>query len=330
MKAYQINHYGVPKNVLILKEVEQPVPLENEVLLRICATTINDYDWVIVAGKPRLLRLMFGFGKPKKKFQIPGMELAAVIEAVGKNVTKFKLGDEVYGDTSGFRFGTFAEYICMDENSLEIKPSGMSFEEAASIPHASMLALQGLHDIGNLQEGQKILINGGGGGVGCFALQLAKLKNIEVTGVDSGEKLKRLKELGFDQMIDYKKEDFTKLKTKYDLILDCKTNRSPFAYTRVLSPKGKYVTVGGNMTRMLQLLFLKPLISLFSTKKMFIVALKPNKDLAYISDLYTKGKIKCPIDGPYELEEIPSAVQRFGEGKHFGKIVISIKPAINS
>ena len=325
MKAYSFNKYGEPEKVLVFKEVEKPVPKDNEVLVKIHATTINDYDWSMVRGKPYLYRLMFGMRKPRKKLQIPGMELAGTVEALGANATRFKVGDTIYGDTSGHGFGSFAEYMCIDEKALVNKPTHMSFEEAASIPHAAMLALQGLHDVGKIQEGQKILINGGGGGVGTFGLQIARLHNAEVTGVDTGEKLQMMKKLGFDHIIDYKEEDFTKSGKQYDLILDCKTNRSPFAYIRALKPKGKYVTVGGYISQLIQLLCLKSLISLLSKKDLHIVALKPNKDLEYINKLYEADQIKCIIDGPYTLEKVPWAIRYFGEGKHKGKIVILIK-----
>lgn len=324
MKVYHISKYGEPEKVLILKEVDKPIPKKNEVLIKVCSTSINDYDWSIVRGKPYIFRLMFGLFRPKKKFQIAGMELSGIIKALGTNIKRFKLGDEVYGDISSHGFGSFAEYICIDEKALEIKPDKMSFEEAASIPHATMLALQGLRDVGKIKEGQKILINGGGGGVGTFGLQIAKLYKSEVTGVDTGEKLQKMKELGFDHIIDYKEADFTRKENKYDLILDCKTNHSPFDYLHVLNPNGKYVTIGGQMSRIIQLLFLNPFISMISKKRMFIVSLKPNRDLDYINKLYLAGQIKCIIDGPYTLENVPSAIQFFGEGKHFGKVVISI------
>lgn len=283
---------------------------------------MNDYDWSLVRGKPYLYRLLFGIVKPKR--QIPGMELSGVIEDLGKNAKSFKVGDAVYGDISGYGFGSFAEYICINEKALALKPGKMSFEQAASIPHASMLAVQGLIDIGKIQKEQKILINGAGGGVGTFGLQVAKLYNAEVTGVDTGDKLNMMKSIGFDHIIDYKKEDFTKNRQCYDLILDAKTNRSTFNYVRSLNSNGKYVTVGGSIVRLLQALILKPLISMFSKKSVHIVALKPNKDLDYVNELFEAGKIKPVIDGPFKLSETPKAIRYFGDGKHKGKVVITI------
>ena len=270
-----------------------------------------------------MYRLMFGITKPKKK--IPGMELSGVVEGLGDNARKFKTGDAVYGDISEYGFGAFAEYVCINEEALVHKPSQMSFAEAASISHASMLAVQGLIDIGKIQKNQKVLINGAGGGVGTFGLNIAKLYQAEVTGVDTKDKLKSMSSIGFDQVIDYKKNDFTQNGQHYDLILDTKTNRSPFNYIRSLSEHGKYVTVGGDLNRMLQVVLLKPLILKFYKKSMAVVGLKANKDLQYINELYESGKIKPLIDGPYKLSETPELIQYFGEGKHRGKVIISME-----
>ncbi|MGB5528521.1 MAG: NAD(P)-dependent alcohol dehydrogenase [Ignavibacteriaceae bacterium] len=326
MKAIICTKYGPPE-VLQLKEVEKPTPKENEVLVKVIATAVNDYEWSMVRGKPYLYRLMFGIIKPKRK--IPGMELAGIIEELGTNATSFKVGDAVYGDISGYGFGSFAEYISINEKALKLKPGKMNFEQAASIPHASMLAVQALIDIGQVQKGEKILINGAGGGFGTFGLQIAKLYNTEVTGVDTGDKLEMMKSIGFDHVIDYKKENFTKNGQRYDLILDAKTNRSTFDYLRSLSPNGRYVTVGGFISRLLQAFFLGSIIRRFSKKNIRIVALKPNKDLDYINELFKEGKIKPVIDGPYKLSEVPEAIRHFGEGKHKGKVVITLENNIN-
>jgi NADPH:quinone reductase-like Zn-dependent oxidoreductase len=324
MKAYNIKNYGEPVKVLSLTEVEQPEPKNTEVLVKVRATTINDYDWSLTTGKPFAYRLLFGIFSPRKKLIIPGIEVAGIVEQVGKNVTHFKTGDAVYGDISNFGFGSFAEFLSIDEKALTRKPDSMSFEEATSIPHAAMLALQGLRDVGQIKEGQKVLINGGGGGVGSFGLQLAKLYNADVTGVDTGEKLKAMKTQGFDKVIDYKKEDFTKSDQQYDLILDCKTNRSLWKFLKVLEPEGKYVSIGGKSGKLLQILYMGPMLKLFSKKRLHIVALKANKDIEYINKLYEDNKINCAIDGPYTFDKIPWAIQRFGDGLHNGKIVISV------
>ncbi len=322
MKAILIEKYGLPEQVLSLKEVARPTPNESEVLIKIRATAVNDYDWSIVRGKPHLYRLMYGLLKPKRRFL--GMELAGTIEAVGPNVGQLKVGDSVFGDISNYGFGTFAEYICINENAVKKKPIKVSFEEAAALPHASTLALQALRDMGNIREGQRILINGGGGGVGTIGLQLAKLHNCKVTGVDSLEKLDMMRSIGFDHVIDYKETNFTKTEDQYDLILDCKTNQSAFSYLGTLKPNGKYVTIGGKVDKLIGLLFLGKIISGFSRKRLKILALKPNKDLDYICTLLEQNKIECVIDGPYILEDIPRLIQYFGEGRHKGKIVIKM------
>ena len=324
MKAIVVDRFGPPK-ALQLKEEVKPVPKENEVLIKIHATAVNDWDWSMVRGKPYPYRLMFGIIKPKRK--IPGMELAGTVEALGPKATSFKVGDAVYGDISDYGFGSFAEYVCVNERSVLLKPRGMTFEEAASIPHAAALAMQGLVDVGKIRKGQKILINGAGGGMGTFGLQISKLYDAEVTGVDSDAKLKTMKALGFDHVINYQTEDFTRNGQRYDLILDAKTNRSPFRYLRSLKPGGKYVTVGGHLFRLLQLLVLKYWITRFRKRSMHIVALKPNKDLDHISQLFESGKVKPVIDGPHNLAELPKVLQYFGEGKHQGKVVISLSNA---
>jgi NADPH:quinone reductase-like Zn-dependent oxidoreductase len=324
MKAYNIKKYGEPDKVLRLIEVEKREPKNTEVRVKVCATTINDYDWCITTGKPFSYRLIFGIFSPKKKLIIPGMEMSGIVEKVGNNSTKFKIGDAVYGDISSFGFGSFAEFLCIDEKALARKPDTMSFEEAASIPHAAMLAVQGLLDVGQLKDGQKILINGGGGGVGSFGLQIAKLYKADVTGVDTGEKLKAMTTQGFDTIIDYKVEDFTKSDQQYDLILDCKTNRSLWKFLKVLKPEGKYVSIGGKSGKLLQMLYMSPLLKLFSKKRVHMTMLKANKDLEYINKLYEDNKMKCVIDGPYPFDQIPWAVQRFGDGLHNGKIIIKV------
>ena len=321
MKAIILPKYGTA-DLLQFKEIATPTPKEKEVLIKVRAAAVNDYDWSLVRGRPYIYRLMFGIGRPKR--QIPGMELAGIVEALGAKAHRFKIGEAVYGDISDYTFGAFAEYICVDERALSRKPSKMSFEEAASLPHASMLALQGLRDIGKIQLGQKVLINGAGGGVGTFGVQIAKHYKAEVTGVDTGKKLQMMRSIGFDQVIDYQKEDFTQNGQRYDLILDTKTNRSPFAYIRSLRPKGTYVTVGGNLIRLLQCLCAAPLISLFNKRNIRIVALKSNKYLDWIHELYEAKKLRCIIDGPYPLNQAAMAIQHFGDGKHAGKVIITI------
>jgi NADPH:quinone reductase-like Zn-dependent oxidoreductase len=266
-------------------------------------------------------RMLNGLRKPRRN--ILGSDIAGKIETVGKKVKRFKAGDDVYGDLSG-QWGGFAEYVCAPEKSLSLKPAAMSFEEAAAIPQAAMLAVQGLIDKGKIKQAQKVLINGAGGGVGTFAIQIAKLYNAEVTGVDKATKLEMLRSIGFDHVIDYTKEDFTKNGKVYDLILDAKTNRSAFDYARSLNRNGVYVTVGGSIGHLLQVLILARLIRMIQSKHLRIVALKPNKDLAFMNDLFEKGKVRTVIDGPYRLDQLGEAFRHFAKADHLGKIVITI------
>ena len=321
MKAILLKKYGPPTGLQV-EEVAKPEPTEHQVLVKIHATAINDYDWSMVRGRPLAYQLLFGLGKPKHP--IPGMELSGTVEAIGNKVTQHQIGDAVYGDTSEYGFGTLAEYMCIDEKALLKKPDHMSFEEAASIPHAYGLAYQGLVEKGQISKGQNILINGAGGGVGSFALQIAKLYNTEVTGVDTGDKLNRMKSLGYDHIIDYKDQDFTKRSEQYDLILDAKTTHGPLAYARVLKPDGRYVTIGGTMPTIIQVALFGSLISRLHKKHLEVLALVPNRDLDSIDTLFSKKKLECVIDGPYPLEEVPRLIQYFGEGKHTGKIIIKM------
>jgi len=320
MKAIIYTKYGTP-DVLQLKEAEKPVPGDHEVLVKVHAASINSWDWDMVRGKPFVVR-MWGLFKPK--YKIPGCDISGKVEAIGKNVKKFKPGDEVYGDMCQSGFGAFAGYKCARENALALKSPAMSFEEAAAIPQAAMMAVQSIRDKMQIQPGQKLLINGAGGAVGTFAVQIAKLYGAEVTGVDSGGKFEMMRSIGFDHVIDYKKEDFTKNSKCYDFILDVRTDRSIFSYTRVLCRHGTYVTVGGSLPLILLSLFLRPWVSLFRKKHYSMVAMKANKDLAYMNELFETGKVKPVIHGTYKLDEVPEAFRLFCSGVQKGKIVITM------
>jgi NADPH:quinone reductase-like Zn-dependent oxidoreductase len=321
MKAVVRERYGSP-DVLELRDVAMPRPKGNEVLVRVHAASVNDWDWGLLQGTPFASRLLSGLLKPE--VQIIGGDIAGRVEAVGEDVTEFQPGDEVYGDLCMSGFGAFAEYVCAPEACLARKPARMTFEQAAAIPQAGMLAVQGLIDVGRIQSGQKLLLNGAGGGVGTFAIQIAKLYEAEVTVVDKPGKLAMLRAMGADHVIDYLVEDFTRGGTLYDLILDVKTNRSPFAYARALHANGTYVTVGGDTLRVAQTLMMGPLMWRLLGKRMRIVILKPNKDLAYISGLFEAGKLVPVIDGPYELADVPAAFRLFATGEHKGKIIVTV------
>jgi NADPH:quinone reductase-like Zn-dependent oxidoreductase len=321
MKAVVMEQYGTPE-VLQLKEVPMPTPGASEVLVRVYAASINDWDWALLTGKPLIFRLGSGVFTPKT--QILGCDIAGRVEAVGEVVETFRPGDEVFGDLCESGFGAFAEYVCVPAASLARKPVGMTFEQAAAIPQAGMLAWQGLIDVGQLKSGQKLLLNGAGGGVGTLALQIAKLDDVEVTVVDKPGKLEMLRVLGADHVIDFLKEDFTESDRRYDLILDVKTNRSPLAYARALNPGGTYVTVGGSLPRLLQVLVMGPIVARVYGKHLRIVALKANKDLARMNELFESGKLLPVIEGPYRLSDLPEAFRLFGTGDHQGKIVVSL------
>jgi NADPH:quinone reductase-like Zn-dependent oxidoreductase len=322
MKAILLKEYGSP-DVLEIGDVAKPVPDDGEVLVNIHSASINDWDWGLVRGKPFVIRLFFGLIKPK--ITIPGVDISGKIEAVGANVGSLKTGDEVYGDLSECGCGGFAEYVCVPEEALTNKPSNISHNDAAALPHAGLLALQGLVEKGKVTSGQRILINGAGGGVGTLGIQILKPYGVQVTGVDSGEKLDLMRSLGFDSVLDYKKTDFTDTGEKYDLILDTKSNRSVFNYARSLKKNGRYVTVGGSMYRLIEIALLGPLISLFTGKKLSVLIHKPNKGLDQLSRLVEKGQIKPVVDGPWGFDKIPGLIQYFGEGRHSGKIVVEIE-----
>jgi len=323
MKAIVFTKYGSP-DVLQLKEVEKPIPKDNEVLIKVHAASVNSWDWELLRGKPFVNRLLFGLFKPK--IQILGIDIAGQLEGIGRKVKQFQPGDEMFGDLSGCGMGGFAEYVSVHENALALKSASMTFEEAAAMPHTAALALQGLRDKGHIEKGQKVLINGAGGGAGTFGVQIAKLFGAEVTCVDRAEKLDMLRSLGADQVIDYTKEDFTKNGQIYDLILDVVTYRSIFDYKRVLAPKGIYVMLGGgSWGRVYQTIFLGPIISMTGRKKMGILMHKANKDLAYIKELFEAGKLKPVIDRRYTLSEVPEALWYLGEGHAKGKVVINME-----
>lgn len=320
MKALRYDSYGSPDG-LEIREVETPRPKRNEVLVKVHAASINDWDWGLLQGTPFVNRLIGGLLKPKK---IIGSDIAGRVERLGEDAKRFKPGDVVFGDLSRCGFGGFAEYVCAPEHALTLKPSRMTFEQAAAIPQAGMLALQGLLAGGPLRPGQTLVINGAGGGVGTFAIQLAKLHKVEVTGVDSAAKLDMLRSMGFDHVIDYRKEDFTRSGKRYDLILDAKTNRSPFDYLRALNPSGTYATVGGAIPRLLQTVILGPWIRRIAKKNILLVGLIPNRDLAYLNELFEAGNLAPVIDGPYKFSEVRQAFRHFGTGSHKGKVVITV------
>lgn len=322
MKAIVYNQYG-PPDVLELKEVEKPIPEDNQVLVKVHAASINYGNVVLLRGEPFLARFAFGLLKPK--YSIPGGDISGRIEAVGKNVKQFQLGDEVFGDLSGCGWGGFAEYVAVPENALAQKPANLSFEEAAAVPMAAVTALQGLRDKGKIQSGQKVLINGASGGVGNFAVQIAKSFGAEVTGVCSTRNLDIVRSIGADEIIDYTKEDFTEKSQRYDLILAVNGYQPISAYKRALSQNGIYVMVGGSEKQLYQAMLLGPWISMTGSKKMGSILQRSNqKDLDFIKELLESGKVKPVIDRSYKLNEVPEAFRYFEEGHAQGKVVVTV------
>ena len=323
MKAIVYTQYGSPE-VLQLTEVEKPLPKENEVLVKVFATSVNSWDWDQLQGKYFIVRLIGGMRKPK--YKILGADIAGKVESIGKNVTQFQPGDAVFGDIAGAGFGGFAEYVAVPEKLLAKKSAAMTFEQAAALPQAGLLALQGLRYNDALKQNQQILINGAGGGVGTLALQYAKTKGAEVTCVDKEEKFDMLRLLGADHLIDYRKEDYTRNGKRYDLILDVIAHRSVSDYTRALNAGGTFAMIGGSMGGLLfRLMLIQPLLPRFANKKLGIMGYKPNKkDLDYLSQLFEEGKMTPVIDRCYPLSEVPSALQHLGDGNAKGKIVINI------
>ena len=322
MKAIVSNKYGSADS-LKLKEVEKPIPADDQVLIKVRAASLNYGNLVLLKGKPFLARLAFGLLKPK--YPIPGGDIAGQIEAVGKNVSSFAPGDEVFGDLSGCGWGSFAEYVAVPENAIAQKPANITFEEAAAVPMAAITALQALRDKGKIQSGQKVLINGASGGVGTFAVQIAKSFGAEVTAVCSTRNLDIMRSIGADYTIDYTKENFTKKSQRYDLILAVNGYQPISAYKRALNSHGRYVMVGGSGAQFTQAMLLGPLISLNGDKKMGSFLQRANQtDLIFIKELIDAGHVKPVIDRFYKLNEVPKAFMYFEEGHAQGKVVITI------
>ena len=319
MKAIVYHKYGSP-DVLRLEDIPKPIQGDDEVLVKVHAVSINSWDWDMLTGRPVEYRFISGLLRPKSN-KIHGCDIAGHIEAVGKDVRHLRVGDEVFGDLSEGGWGAFAEYTCACEDELILKPSNMTFEEAACLSHGGNLAVQGLIDVGKIRSGQKILINGGGGSTGTLAIQIAKLFDVEITAVDHTVKLDMMRTLGADHVIDYTKEDFTQNGQKYDLIFDVKTDRSVFDYQRALNHDGIYVTVGGKTSRILQIASLGKLSRNY---RMYIVGYKANKDLKYLVELFEADKLKPVIDKCFPLEKTAEAFRYFGEGRFKGKIVVTL------
>ncbi len=321
MKAIVCTKYG-PPDVLQLKVVEKPMPTDDEVLIQVHAVGVNAADHHLLSG---MIPRMMGFGVLKPNDKILGADVAGRVAAVGRNVKQFQQGDEVFGDISGSGWGGFAEYVCVRENVLVSKPANLTFEQAAAVPMAAVTALQGLRDKGRIKPGQKVLINGASGGVGTFAVQIAKAFGAEVTAVCSTRNLEMVRALGADHIIDYTQTDFTQNGQSYDLILAANGFHSLADYKRALSPQGIYVMTGGSGAQMFQAILFGPLVSMTGSKKMGNLLARPNqKDLTFLKELLEAGKVVPVIDRRYPLPEVADALRYLGEGHAKGKVVITV------
>jgi len=324
MKAIIHTQYG-PPDVLELIELEKPAPRDDEVLVKIHAASVNAYDWHLLTADIFLVRLMGG-GLLKPKDTSMGADIAGQVEAVGVNVKQFIQGDEVFGDIAGSGQSGFAEYCCVREKQLALKPANLSFEQAAAVPMAGITALQGLRDKGQIKPGQKVLIQGASGGVGTFAVQIAKYYGAEVTAVTSTGNVDQARALGADHVIDYKKEDFTKSGQQYDLILAANGHHTLSAYKRALTPKGIYVMAGGTFAQIFQSMLLGPRYSEKGGRQLGGVSAKQSQDdLAFLRELLDAGKVIPVIDRRYPLSEAIEAVRYLGTGHARGKVVITMK-----
>jgi len=327
MKAIVFTKYGSP-DVLELKDVEKPAPRPDQVLVKVHAASANPLDWHLMRAEPFLARLENGLLKPKNTRL--GADVAGRVEAVGKNVTQFQVGDEVFGAMSLKTLGGFAEYVCAPENLLALKPANLSFEQAAAVPEAAITALQGLRNAGHIQQGQKVLVNGASGGVGTFAVQVAKSFGTEVTGVCSTRNLELVRSIGADHVIDYTKEDFTKTGQRYDLIYDAVGNRSLADYKRALTPQGTCVIAGfTSLPLLFQHMILGPRISKTGPQKIGLMeTAAPNQnDLLFLKELLEVGKVVPVIDRRYPLAETAEAIRYLEAGHARGKVIITVEPS---
>ena len=326
MKAIVFNKYGSPKDVLHLEEVEKPVPGEDQILIKVHAASVTFSNLLLVTGKPIFIRFMEGGTLQKPRIKIPGSDVAGRVEAVGRNVKKFQPGDEVFGYLAGDdgKKGGYAEYVCASEKAFGLKPVNLSWEQAAAVPEAALVALQAVRDDGHIQNGQKVLVYGASGGIGTFVVQIAKTFGAEVTGVCSTKNVDLVRSLGTDHVIDYTKEDFSKNGKQYDLIVATAGYRSIYDYKRALSPKGIYVCTGGAWSQIFQTLILAKRLSEPAGKKLEVLTMKPDFDFATLKELIEAGKVRSVIDRSYPLEKTGEAFTYYSKRHARGKVVITV------
>ncbi|AKF04498.1 NAD(P)-dependent alcohol dehydrogenase [Sandaracinus amylolyticus] len=308
------DEYGTP-DVIALREIERPAPGDDEVLIRVRASSVNPADWILLTGRPYPVRLVAGLFRPKKR--VLGMDVTGEVEAVGKNVTRFRPGDEVFGEVGS----AYAEHVCAHQDRIAIKPKALSFEEAAAVPVAAMTALQGLRDAARVRAGHAVLINGASGGVGTFAVQIAKSLGAEVTGVCSGRNAEMVRSIGADHVVDYAREDFTRTAARYDAILDLVGSRSISDCRRALRPTGTYVSSVGRLGWSLKALF----ASVGSSGRARVLTSSPNAaDLDVLRSSIDERTIAPVIDQRYPLSDVAEALRRQGEGHARGKSVVTV------
>jgi NADPH:quinone reductase-like Zn-dependent oxidoreductase len=320
MKAVVYDHYGSP-DVLRLEHTPKPTPKADEVVVRVMAASVNAGDWHLMRGKPRAVRLVYGLRRPK--FPVLGSDIAGYIEAVGDGVTAVTVGDAVFADLSSSGLGGFAEYALVPATMVVPKPDTLSFEEAAAVPVAAITALQGLRK-GQLQAGEEVLIHGASGGVGTFAVQIARALGAHVTAVCSTSKVEQARALGADFVIDYRKDDFGRQGRQYDVILAANGDRSIFDYRRALKPEGRYVNAGGEGRQLTQALLLGPLLSIGHKKMGNLLAKSNSQDLAFIKTLIDNGKVRPVIDRCYPLAQVAEAIDYLETGHARGKVIIKV------
>ncbi|UCC92640.1 MAG: NAD(P)-dependent alcohol dehydrogenase [Thermoplasmata archaeon] len=322
MRAVTYSARGPPP-VFELIDIEVPTPRDDEVLVKVHATGVNSWDAELMPKEPSRVSL----GKrADKRYRILGADVAGTVESVGSKVTRFRPGDAVFGDLSNSGWGGYAEFVCARDRNLMLKPEGMTFVDAAATPQAGLLAFQALRKKGGVQAGDRVLINGAGGGVGTFAIQICRAWGAEVTGVDREDKFDLMRSLGAAHVIDYREEDFTKSGSRYDFILDPKTDRSMSDYKRALNRGGAYVTVGGKGRKIMSILFLGPLVGLTSGKRFGLLILRANRDLDLLTEMIVGGKVRPIVDRTFPLEQVGEAIAHIGDGHVRGKVVITVIP----
>lgn len=322
MKALMCNTYGSLDDIRI-SEAADPEPADNQVLVRVHATSVNYNTIAHVTGKPFLARMM-GLGMGGPKYPIPGNDITGVVHSVGKKVTRFSPGDEVFADVSEHGWGAFAQFVCVPEDVLTPKPSTHSFAQAAAVPEAGLVALQALTDEGRLEKNEKVLICGASGGIGTFAVQIAKALGAEVTAVCSTRNADLIASLGADHIVDYTKEDFVGSGKRYDLILSTAGYRPLSDYRRVLQPAGTYVCTGGKMKQIFQAMLLGPFYSRKKGQRFSSFLVKPNENLGFMKELMECGKVNTVIDRCYPLAQAGEALKHYASGKAQGKVVITV------